>query len=124
MDSDGLAVEDEEHLRSGVVCLASAPAEVMIFQGLPLPLCRAELHLGCPYHISATGLPLEAFQVHRGFPCPLITVKATPCTAGRQTNRLSRNTCDGRLEAGVSRSAALSQLAETRLVNERCFSFI
>jgi hypothetical protein len=55
MHSDGLAVKDEEHLRSGVVCLASAPAEVMIFQGLPLPLCRAELRLGCPYHISATG---------------------------------------------------------------------
>jgi hypothetical protein len=55
INSDHLAVEHEEHLRSGVVCLACAPAEVMIFQGLPLPLCCAELHLGCPYHISATG---------------------------------------------------------------------
>lgn len=48
----------------------------------------------------------------------MTTAKATPCTVGRQTNRLSRNTCDGRLETGVSRSAALSHLAETRLVSD------
>lgn len=56
MNSDGLAVEDEEHLRTGMVFLASAPGEVVIFQRLPLPLCRAELDSGYPYHISATGI--------------------------------------------------------------------
>jgi hypothetical protein len=45
MNSDGLAVEDEELLRLGVVCLPSAPAELMILERLPLYLCRAELHL-------------------------------------------------------------------------------
>jgi hypothetical protein len=45
MNSDGLAVEDEELLGSGLVCLASAPAEVMMFQRLPLSLCRVDLHL-------------------------------------------------------------------------------
>ena len=45
MNSDGLVVEDEELLRSGVVCLASALAEVMILERLPLSLYRAELHL-------------------------------------------------------------------------------
>lgn len=45
MNSDGLAVEDEELLRSGLVCLASAPAKVMTFQRLLLSLCRVDLHL-------------------------------------------------------------------------------
>jgi hypothetical protein len=45
MNSDGLAVEDEELPRPGVIYLASAPAEVMILERLPLSLCRAELHL-------------------------------------------------------------------------------
>jgi hypothetical protein len=45
MNSDGLAVEDEELLGSGLICLASAPAEVMMFQRLPLSLCRVDLHL-------------------------------------------------------------------------------
>jgi hypothetical protein len=62
INSDSLAMGDEELLRSGLVYLASAPAEVTTFQRLPLSLCRVGLH--SMYAMTFRALCVACLWVH------------------------------------------------------------